>query len=152
MTQTDRMVLHKSIVVACPVETAFRIFSDGIADWWPLATHSIGDEHAVTCALEGRVGGRIFETLDDGRECEWGIVSAWEPPSTVAFSWYPGRDPATAQQVTVRFAPADGGTVVDLEHTGWENLGSEAENTFRGYDQGWDIAFGQCFARAANAG
>ena len=48
----------KSVTVKRGVEDAFRIFTDGLADWWPLDGHSATGQ-AETCAMEGCVGGRL---------------------------------------------------------------------------------------------
>jgi hypothetical protein len=56
----------------------------------------------------------------------------------VTFSWHPGRDPDTAQEVEVRFEPAEGGTRVELIHRGWEVLGPEAEQLREDYEGGWE--------------
>ena len=64
---------------------------------------------------------------------------AWEPPTRLVLSWYPGRDPESATELEVRFSrEADGTTRVDLEHRGWERLGDERETMRTAYDHGWD--------------
>ncbi len=151
MASEGELVVRKSITVRCSVEDAFRVFTDEIGSWWPLASHSVGGSRARTCAMEGRVGGRLFERLDDGTEETWGTVTAWEPPLRLSYTWHPGRDETTAQEVEMRFSPAGDGTRVELEHRGWEKLGDEAEETAKGYDSGWDYVLGQRYGDAANA-
>ncbi len=81
----------KSVQVDLPPEAAFRLFTEGIASWWPLRSHSVGEEKAVSCTLEGQIGGRIYETMKDGRQEEWGEVTIWEPPARVDFHLAPRR-------------------------------------------------------------
>ncbi len=140
----------KTVVVPCAPAKAFRVFTENVGDWWPLATHRVGPE-PVTCAFESRVGGRIFERGRDGAESIWGRVLAWEPPRRVAFTWMVGRDEDTAQTIEVTFAAVDGGTEVRLVHSGWEKLGSlEAAQKMRtSYDQGWATVFERDYARYA---
>jgi uncharacterized protein YndB with AHSA1/START domain len=123
--------------VSCPAIDAFRIFIEDIDSWWPLSTHSIGQETAVSCLFEGREGGRIYETQADGSFHLWGTVTTWEPPARVVFSWHPGRDAITAQEVELRFVPLDNGTRVELEHRHWETLGDRATEMRDGYQTGW---------------
>lgn len=129
----------KQIKVGLDKEAAFRLFTEGINKWWPLTTHSVGEEQAETCVFEGRVGGRIYETMKDGSQAEWGKVLVWEPFGKVAFTWYPGRTSDTAQEVTVNFIEISGGTQVELVHTGWEILSEKAQTSRVGYDFGWDF-------------
>jgi uncharacterized protein YndB with AHSA1/START domain len=118
----------KTVLVPLPPEAAFRLFTDEAARWWPLPTHSVFGDDAATCRMEGRVGGRFYEVHRDGlQQSEWGRVLSWEPPQRFAFSFYPGREPSTAQQVQVIFQPEAGGTRVTLTHTGWEALGDRSE-------------------------
>ncbi len=142
MTSESDLVLRKSVTVRCSVEEAFRVFTEGIGSWWPLQTHSVGEDRAQTCVLEGRVGGRFFERQEGGAEEVWGTVTAWEPPQRLAFTWHPGRDESTAQEVVLRFTPVDGGTRVELEHKGWEKLGEKAAAAYKDYDSGWDFVLG----------
>ena len=129
----------KQIKVGLNQEAAFRLFTEGLNKWWPLATHSVGEEQAETCVFEGHEGGRIYETTKDESQAEWGKVLVWEPFGRVVFTWYPGRTPDTAQKVTVKFNEIPGGTQVELVHTGWETLGDKAQTGRRGYDFGWDF-------------
>jgi hypothetical protein len=131
--------VEKQIKVSLNQEAAFRLFTEGFNKWWPLATHSVGEEKAETCVFEGHAGGRIDDTMKDGSQSEWGKVLAWEPFEKVAFTWYPGRTPDTAQEVTVTFREISGGTQVELVHTGWEILGDKAQTGREGYDFGWDF-------------
>lgn len=132
--------VRKQIKVDLSPEQAFRLFTEGIDKWWPLATHSVGEEQAESCYFEGFVGGRIMEVLKDGSQSEWGKVLVWEPFKRVRFSWYPGRTPETAQEVTVTFSELEGGgALVELVHTGWETLGDRAGSARAGYEVGWDF-------------
>src|SRR5688500_7686920 len=94
-------LLVKAVEVPLPVADAFRMFTIGIARWWPLRTHSVAKDRATTCVFEEGVGGRIYESDDSGTEHEWGRVLEWEPPERVVYSWYPSRAATTAQTVEV---------------------------------------------------
>jgi uncharacterized protein YndB with AHSA1/START domain len=142
--------VRKQLKVSLPVEKAFDLFTAGIGTWWPMSTHSVGEEQAETCFFEGWVGGRIMEVLKDGSQSEWGKVIAWEPFHRVRFHWYPGRTPDTAQEVTVTFSEIPGGTTVELVHVGWETLGEEALARRNGYDTGWDYVLAKYIIHAAN--
>lgn len=142
--------VRKQLKVGLSVERAFELFTAGIGKWWPLLTHSVGAEQAETCFFEGWVGGRIVEVLKDGTQSEWGKVLAWEPFHKVSLQWYPGRQPDTAQEVTVRFSELPDGSLVELVHTGWETLGDEGPSKRNGYDTGWDYVLAK-YIIAANS-
>jgi uncharacterized protein YndB with AHSA1/START domain len=130
--------VRKSILVPWSVDRAFHRFTAEIADWWPLSTHSVGEARSETVTFESQVGGRLFETLQDGTEAEWGRITAWEPPRRVAFTWYPGRTEETRQEVEVMFRSEGVGTRVELVHTGWERIPEKPREMRDGYDSGWD--------------
>ncbi len=144
------MVVRKSVTVQCPVEEAFRFFTNGLSTWWPLDSFAAG-EKPVSCAIEGRVGGRLYEVDAEGHESLWGTVTLWEPPRKVAFTWHPGHDESTAQQVLVVFEPATDGTTLRLEHRGWEVLGDRAQERAASYDSGWDLVLGHYVSVASRA-
>ena len=89
----------KTVVVRAAPERVFALFTEDFARWWPLARVHTGPD-PVECAIEPRVGGRVFERAADGRETPWGTVLAYDPPHRLAFSWIvelragaAGRDP-----------------------------------------------------------
>lgn len=134
--------VRKAVTVSARPDQAFRRFTAEMASWWPLRSHSVGEEDAETVTMEGRVGGRIVERIRGGREAVWGTVTAWDPPRTVAFTWHPGDDPATAQDIEVRFIEVGERTRVELEHRGFERLGRLAKRARRGYPIGWAYVLG----------
>jgi len=141
----------KSVVIALPPEAAFRLFTDDATRWWPLPTHSVFGDDAAACRLEGWIGGRFYEIHRDGQQqSEWGRVLSWEPPRRFVFSFYPGREPSTAQHVEVIFAPDAAGTRVTLTHTGWELLGDRSDKMRSNYDTGWDFVL-QHYVESASA-
>jgi uncharacterized protein YndB with AHSA1/START domain len=148
---TETQVVRKSIVVDAPVEQAFRVFTDEMATWWPVETHSVSRERAETAVLEGGVGGRLYERTADGDEILWGEVTVWEPPHRLSYTWHPGRGAETAQEVEMRFVPEGRRTRVELEHRGWERLGDEAAEIIASYDTGWDLVLRERYAEAASA-
>lgn len=138
MSEAKFEPVTKTLTIDCPRVLAFRVFTEGIGRWWPLASHSVGANEARTVAFEPHVGGRLFETVAEGSEHVWGHVSVWDPPDCVSFSWHPGRAGETAQQVQVVFEEVDGSTRVSLLHDGWERLGAEAQEARDQYQTGWD--------------
>lgn len=134
--------VRKVVTLRATPEQAFRRFTHEIATWWPLAKLSVGENQSETVTLAGRVGGKIVERIRDGREAEWGTVTAWDPPHRVAFTWHPGAEPSTAQDVEVRFTPVAGGTRVELEHKSFERMGPNARQARRGYPLGWAWVLG----------
>jgi len=130
--------LIKSVTVPADPGRAFALFTAHMAAWWPLATHSVGEEAATGVTLDGRVGGRIVETVADGRSNTWGTVTDWDPPHRVAFTWHPGHGEEHATHVEVRFFADGRKTRVELVHTGWERH-PRAGEARTGYDTGWDL-------------
>jgi hypothetical protein len=47
-----------------------RVFTEGINTWWPLKTHSIGEDRAESVRIEPRVGGLVVGTLLEHRYWE----------------------------------------------------------------------------------
>ena len=142
--------VRKQLKISLSAQQAFELFTDGIGKWWPLLTHSVGEEQAETCFFEGWIGGRIVEVLKDDSQSEWGRVILWEPFHKVSFYWYPGRAADTAQEVTVTFNEISTGTLVELVHTGWETLGAVAQARRDGYDTGWDYVLAKYVIEAAD--
>jgi uncharacterized protein YndB with AHSA1/START domain len=94
--------------------------------------------------LEPKVGGRWFEIGEDGSQCNWGKVLAWEPPTRVLLAWQIGADwkydPDLVTEVEVTFTPIEGGaTRVDLEHRNLERFGDKIDTVRAAIDSegGW---------------
>jgi DNA-binding transcriptional ArsR family regulator len=122
------------------VELAFELFTTRIAEWWPVASHSIHHEDVADVRFEGRVGGRVVEITKDGSEFAWAHVLAWDPPNRFALSWYPDVEPIASSIVEVWFTPlSEGRSRLDLEHTGWEEFGPEGAELRDRYETGWDV-------------
>ncbi len=90
-TPDVNLAIRKAVTVPWAPEEAFRRFTGDINDWWPTATHSVGQHESVQVVFEMHQGGRIFERTAEGVESEWGKVLAWEPPTRFVMSWHPGR-------------------------------------------------------------
>ncbi|HLK11562.1 MAG TPA: SRPBCC domain-containing protein [Candidatus Binatia bacterium] len=136
------MTIRKTMHVKRPVETTFRLFTDGIGRWWPLKEgFSFGGKRAGEIFLEGRVGGRFFERFADGEECEIGVVTACAPPERIVFTFKaPSWEGPT--EVEVRFVAERDGTRVELEHRGWEHAGAAARAARDAFAGGWEKVLG----------
>jgi uncharacterized protein YndB with AHSA1/START domain len=143
----------KTVTVRAAPERAFAFFARDLARWWPLAQFHTAPE-PVDCAIEPRVGGRVFERASDGRETSWGTVVAYEPPYRLAFSWLiGGLTVEQAQLIDIRFTAEDSGTRVELTHSGWEKLGdaAAAQRLREQYERGWATIIERCYAEYANS-
>jgi len=144
MNQTIKPApVRKTLSVRATPEKAFRVFTEGFGRWWP-SSHHIGATALKDAIIEPRQGGRWYEVCEDGSQCEWGDVLAWEPPSRLLLAWRLNAhweyDPDLLTEVEVRFtAEGDGQTRVDFEHRGFENMGAAGEGARAGVDgpNGW---------------
>ena len=130
--------LRLSFVVECPVGHAFSVWTARTSSWWPAA-HTVTSAPGLEVVIEGRPGGRIFERTPAGVEVDWGEVTLWEPPTRLGYLWHIRTDRADSTEVEIRFVDqGDATTRVDIEHRGWERLGSRGQ-TWRDVNRGgWD--------------
>lgn len=142
--------VRKSVHVPLDPDRAFTLFTDRIADWWPVDKHSLSanrfKKSSGGLSIEPRVGGHILEECSDGETRPWATVTAWEPGKRLTVSWYVGRPEAEATEVDIRFETVEGGTQLELTHSGFEALGKDAQPTRDGYNQGWVGVLSECFA------
>jgi uncharacterized protein YndB with AHSA1/START domain len=130
------MTIRKSIWVGRSPETSFKVFCEDISEWWP---GGFGGKD-TKLFLDREVGGRFYERRVDGTEYEIGRITAYQPPSVVAFTWRaPSWDATT--QVEIRFAAEGGGTRVEPEHSGWEQ-DAKTRDARKNYDSGWERILG----------
>jgi len=147
MTETDTATIRRQIVVQAPIERAFAVFTERFGDFKPREHNLLASPIAET-VFEPRVGGNIVDRAEDGSECRWARILAFDPPDRVVFSWDISpqwrieTDPEQTSEVEVRFvAEGPDRTRLELEHRhinrhgpGWEGV---AEGI--GGDQGWPL-------------
>lgn len=122
MSNDTIAVVRRQVVVEAPVEQAFATFTERFGDFKPRE-HNLLGAPIVETVFEGRVGGHIYDRAEDGSECRWARVLAYDPPDRVVFSWDISTrweletDPENASEVEVRFIPeSPQRTRVELEH------------------------------------
>ena len=148
--------ITESVVVRLGPRRAFHLFTEGMGHWWPVESYSravseLANENVEVVRLEfqPRVGGSIVEHLDDGRALPWGVISNWSPPDRVVIAWSPHSQPEPPTEIDVTFSEHDGGTLVEIEHRGWEHLSEGFRDELRPvYERGW-ITTLACYAAAA---
>jgi hypothetical protein len=155
MTMTFAPV-RKTIRVKAGQEHAFKVFTTGT--WWPKE-HSILDAGTRQAAviIEPRINGRWYERGEDGSECDWGKVMAWEPPGRLLLSWQLNGhfqyDPDLVTEVEVRFIrEGPKSTRIEVEHRYFERAGDAAQALRDAVDspEGWTKSL-ERFAQEAAA-
>jgi uncharacterized protein YndB with AHSA1/START domain len=139
--------IRAGVVVRADPARAFDVFTRRLDTWWPLQTHSRAADQfegveAERVEFQGRVGGLVLEHLSDGQVLPWGEVVVWEPPTRFVLAWKPNASPLPATELEVRFTPEGDGTLVELEHRGWERLGEVAKQARASYGTGWAVSLG----------
>jgi uncharacterized protein YndB with AHSA1/START domain len=147
MTQAATAAVRKQIVVPAPQQQAFEVFTAGFGDFKPREHNLMASPIAKT-VFEPRAGGHIVDVAEDGSECHWARILAYEPHDRVVFSWDIGpdwqlvTDPDNASEVEVRFiAEAPDRTRVELEHRNLDRHGPGWEAVRDGIadDAGWPL-------------
>jgi len=152
---TDANSVRKIVSVQAPPAVAWRVFTEKMGTWWPLAHYKIGKANAVDAVIEPRIGGRWYERGDDGSTCDWGRVLSWEPHSRLVLSWDISADwqpdPALKTEIEVRFIPeGKDGTRVELEHRHLDRYGARRDEMRRIFDTEGDWGrLLEMFARTA---
>lgn len=119
-----------SVFVAVPPDSAFRVFTEEIDQWWRT-----GRKFRIRGKRPGRIyfepgpSGRLFETFEapsGSRTFEVGKVTIWEPPERLALEWRGVNfKPGEKTFVEVTFEPMRDGTTVTVRHSGWSALPAE---------------------------
>ncbi len=140
--------VRKSIRVRSSAAHAFDVFTAGFDRWWPR-DHHIGKSPMKRAVLEPRVGGRCYTQQEDGTDCDWGSVLAWEPPRRIVLAWQiTGEwtfepDLAKCSEVEVTFTEDPGGfTRVELVHDHLDRIDAGGAQAMRGAvdsPNGWGL-------------
>ena len=144
---TQEAAVHRHVVVSGTPEQAFARFTQQFDTIKPREHNMLGSP-IVETVLEPHVGGRIVDRGEDGSECAWARILAFDPPSRLVFTWDIGltwqleEDPDNASEVEIRFI-ADGPaqTRVELEHRHLDRHGSGWQSLRDGVagEQGWPL-------------
>ena len=147
MTGAETTVVRRQVVVNAPQARAFAAFTERLGDFKPPEHNLLAAPIAET-VFEPRAGGHIYDRAEDGSQCRWARVLAYEPPDRVVFSWdispqwqiEPDSDQTS--EVEVRFVPeGPDRTRIELEHRhldrhgpGWQSVAGGV-----GGDEGWPL-------------
>lgn len=144
---SDAAVVRHHVVVPGTPERAFAAFTERFDAIKPRE-HNLLHSPIVSTIFEPRVGGHIVDRGEDGSECRWARILAFEPPDRVVFSWDIGPTwqledlPENASEVEVRFiAEGPDRTRVELEHRHLDRHGPGWRQLRAGIDdkQGWPL-------------
>ena len=147
MTGAETTVVRRQVVVNAPQARAFAAFTERLGDFKPPEHNLLAAPIAET-VFEPRAGGHIYDRAQDGSQCRWARVLAYEPPDRVMFSWDISPqwqiepDPDRTSEVEVRFVPeGPDRTRIELEHRhldrhgpGWQSVAGGV-----GGDEGWPL-------------
>jgi uncharacterized protein YndB with AHSA1/START domain len=147
VSPAEQTGVRRHVVVDAPISSAFETFVGRFGDFKP-PEHNLLAAPIATTTFEPRAGGHIVDVAEDGSECRWARVLAYEPPDRVVFSWDISPtwqlepDPANTSEVEVRFvAETPERTRVELEHRNLERHGPGWEGVQEGVDgdAGWPL-------------
>jgi uncharacterized protein YndB with AHSA1/START domain len=122
---TSRVLV--SLRVAASPARAFDVFTREINAWWqPNTLFRFTPRSPGALAFEPGLGGRLTETLANGKVFEVGRITVWDPGSRLAFTWRQASFSAGQMtDVEVRFEPVGDETRVTVEHRGWDSVPQE---------------------------
>lgn len=109
-------------------ERAFEVFVGEIGAWWkPNGMFQTTPRAPGVLAFEPGAGGRLIETLANGKVFEIGRITAWEPPHRLEFSWRQANFPPELKtEVEVRFEGVGAETRVSIEHRGFDQVPADS--------------------------
>lgn len=116
--------VYVSIRVPTDPKHAFEVFTQEIALWWqPSGLFQITRTGDGRLAFDPGAGGRLYTTLDDGKEYEIGRISIWEPGRRLVFAWRQSSFTADqSTEVEVLFEAVGKETRVSVEHRAWDTI------------------------------
>ncbi|MDB5722501.1 MAG: ATPase [Alphaproteobacteria bacterium] len=147
--------ITRSFRVSAPQQKAFDVFLAGMGRWWPR-DHSLLKAPRKDVVIEPEVGGRWFETGEDGSLNMWGRVLEWDKPNRAVLAWQINGewayDPDFETEVEIRFTPDGDGTIVEFEHRNLEAFDRTArDGHVMAMDTGWGLILDSFKAEAEGA-
>lgn len=128
MTRTpsgDQATITLSVAVSPAV--AFDIFTRETDSWWRRGPqYRFAGRERGSLQFEAHEGGRLFEqyeTADGPRLVEVGVITTWDRPARLVFTWRNTNFVAgESTEVEVSFEAAPSGTLITVQHRGWSSL------------------------------
>lgn len=114
--------------VKAPAGRAFQAFTEEIGAWWrPNRLFRTTPRAPGRLAFEPGAGGRLTETLANGKVFEIGRILLWEPPSRLIFSYRQANFPPDLEtEVEVNFEALGEETRVSVEHRGFDRVPADS--------------------------
>jgi uncharacterized protein YndB with AHSA1/START domain len=143
---TTALDVRREITVPGSPARVFDLFTNHMSQWWPAA-HHIATSPIVGMTVEPEVGGRIYDSCEDGSESVWGRITEWEPPARFAFAWMLTgtwqleTDIDKASRVSISFQADGGQTRIELVHDDFWRLADGGQGMFEavGSADGWPL-------------
>jgi uncharacterized protein YndB with AHSA1/START domain len=120
--------VYVALRVKASPERAFEAFVGEIGAWWkPNRLFQTTPRAPGKLAFEPGEGGRLTETLANGKVFEIGRIMAWEPPARLVFSWRQANFPLDLHtEVEVRFDAVGEETRISVEHRGFDRVPADS--------------------------
>jgi len=116
--------VYVALRVKATPERAFAAFVEEIGAWWrPNGLFQTTPRAPGRLAFEPGEGGRLTETLENGKVFEIGKITVWAPPTRLVFSYRQANFPADLDTaVEVGFEAVGEQTRVSVEHRGFDRV------------------------------
>ncbi len=120
--------VYVALRVRASPQRAIDAFVGEIGAWWkPNGLFQTTPRAPGLLAFEPGEGGRLTETLVNGKVFEIGRITAWEPPVRLVFSWRQANFPPDLHtEVEVRFEGVGDETRVSVEHRGFDQVPADS--------------------------
>lgn len=150
-----RPPVRQVTLVRSDLRHTFDVFVRTLSAWWPVQPMSFGQDRVRGVTFEHWLGGRVYETWDDGTVRVWGELLVWQPPNRFSMTWNSTPVPTEVELSFTALGPAL--TRVAVEHRGWQALTDAqlsedcaAPGGYAGgaYHQGWTLILARFAAMA----
>ena len=128
-------MIHQSVVLSCPPERAFEIFTSHMDRWWPSARRHLSGASTIRI----QESGRFWEENTAGEFVELGRVTLWDSPRKIVLDFYPGTGIEAPTEATITFTPVEKGTLVDVFHGPTELSKHLFESRAPAYTSSWSL-------------